>query len=53
VPAGFFLIVQGTTVDRTITYNTSSTKVVHTNTGTTNASQVIFYWTGTQFTPYN
>jgi len=53
VPVGFFIIVQGTTADRTITYNTSSTKIVHTNTGTTNASQVIFYWTGTQFTPYN
>jgi len=53
VPAGFFLVVQGTTTDRTITYNTSSTKVVHTNTLTTNASQVIFYWNGTQFTPYN
>ena len=53
VPSGFFLIVQGNTADRTITYNGASTKVVHTNTLTTNAGQVIFYWTGTQFTAYN
>jgi len=53
VPAGFFIIVQGTTVDRTITYNTSATKTVHTNTGTTNASQVIFYWLGDTFVAYN
>jgi hypothetical protein len=52
VPAGFFIIVQGTTVDRTITYNTSATKTVHTNTGTTNASQVIFYWLGDTFVAY-
>ena len=53
VPAGFFIIVQGTTTDRTITYNTSATKTVHTNTGTTNASQVIFYWLGDTFVAYN
>jgi hypothetical protein len=53
VPTGFFIIVQGTTVDRVITYNTSATKTVHTNTGTTNASQVIFYWLGDTFVAYN
>jgi len=52
VPAGFFLIVQGTTADRTITYNGSATKTVHTNTPLTNASQVIFYWLGDTFIAY-
>jgi hypothetical protein len=53
VPAGFFIIVQGTTADRTITYNTSATKTVHTNSGSTNAGQVIFYWLGDTFVAYN
>jgi hypothetical protein len=53
VPAGFFIIVQGTTVDRIITYNTSATKTVYTNSGTTNAGQVIFYWLGDTFVAYN
>lgn len=53
VPAGFFIIVQGTNVDRTITFNGASTKIVNTNSGTTNAGQVNFYWTGSQFIPYN
>ena len=53
VPAGFFIIVQGTTTNHTITYNTSATKIVHTSTGSTNAGQVIFYWLGDTFVAYN
>lgn len=53
VPAGFYIKVHGSTTDRTITYNTSSTETVHTQSGSTNAGEVIFYWTGTQFTAYN
>jgi hypothetical protein len=53
VPAGFFIIVQGGIVDRTITYNTSQTKTIHTNTGSMNAGQVIFYWLGDTFVAYN
>lgn len=51
-PAGFCIIFQANSVDRTITYNTSSTKVLHTNSGSTNGGQIIAYWTGTLFTLY-
>ena len=53
VPAGFYIKVHGSTTDRTITYNTSQTKTVHTNTGSANAGEVIFYWRGDVFTAYN
>jgi hypothetical protein len=52
IPAGFFIRVHANGGDRTITYNTSSTVIVHTSTGSTNAGEVIFYWTGTSFTVY-
>ena len=52
IPAGFFIKVHANGGDRTITYNTSSTVIVHTGSGSTNAQEVIFYWTGTQFTAY-
>jgi hypothetical protein len=52
IPAGFFIRVHGNSVDRTITYNTSSTVIVHTASGSQNAQEVIFYWSGTQFAVY-
>jgi hypothetical protein len=53
IPAGFVIKVHnGTTADRTITYNTSSTVIIHTTGGNSNGQEVIFYWTGTQFTAY-
>ena len=53
VPAGFYIIIKSAAaIDRTITYNTSSTFTLHTSTGTTNGPQVIAYWTGTQWTIY-
>ena len=52
VPAGYFIKVHGSSVDRVITYNTSSTVTVHTTGGNQNAQEVIFYWTGTVFAPY-
>lgn len=51
-PAGFCIIFQANSIDRTITYNTLSTKVLHTNSGSTNGGQIIAYWTGTLFTLY-
>ena len=53
IPAGYFLKVHGSSADRVITYNTSSTVTVHTTGGNQNAQEVIFYWTGTQFTAYS
>jgi hypothetical protein len=53
IPAGFTIKVHnGTNADKTITYNTSSTVIVHTSSVVQNGQEVIFYWNGTQFTTY-
>jgi len=53
IPVGFFVKVHnGSNADRTITYNTSSTVIVHTSSVVQNGQEVIFYWNGTQFTTY-
>jgi hypothetical protein len=52
VPAGFFIKVHGSSVNRVITYNTSATITVFASVVTTNAGEVIFYWTGSSFTAY-
>ena len=53
VPAGFYIRLQGSNIDRVITYNGASTFTLHTSTGSINASTVIMYWTGTLFQIYN
>ena len=52
IPAGFFLRLQSTSADRTITYNTSSTFTLHTSTGAINGGTVVAYWNGSTFTIY-
>jgi len=52
VPSGFFIKVHGNSADRTITYNTSSTVIVHTAGGSQNAQEVIFLWNGSSFVVY-
>ena len=52
IPAGFFIRLQSNSADRTITYNTSSTFVLHTSTGSSNGDAVIAYWNGTSFVIY-
>ena len=52
VPAGFFISLQSTSVDRIITYNTISSFTLYASSGAINGGSVIAYWTGTQFTIY-
>ena len=52
IPAGFFIRLQSNSADRTITYNTSSTFVLHTSTGSSNGDAVIAYWNGSSFVIY-
>jgi hypothetical protein len=54
VPSGYYIIIKSAAaIDRTITYNGGTTFTLHTASGTSNGSQVIAYWTGTQWTIYS